>query len=131
MNEATEGRSGNSELPNRRQALNEGKDRADIPRSQQPERQWEVGNDPKRQGMENYKYDENPGSHGRYYEYKDAAGNKRVVVDHTNDPNRATKHVHAGEAKGQKQGVDPKTYDFKKEKYQNIETGKDTHIDYE
>ena len=118
----------NSKLPNRKQALNEAKDRAGVPRSQQPERQWEVGNDPKRRGMKNYKYDENPGAHGRYYEYKDAHGNKKVVAEHTNDPNRATKHVHAGEAKPK---GDPKTYDFKEDRYKNIDTKGDQHIDYE
>ena len=117
-----------SKLRNRKQALNEAKDRAGIPRSQQPKRQWEVGDDPKRRGMKNYKYDENPGGHGRYYEYRDAHGNKKVVAEHTKDPNRATKHVHAGEAK---LDGDPKTYDFKEKRYKNIKTKGDQHIDYE
>ncbi|EOM8001693.1 hypothetical protein ACNCR4_004895 [Escherichia coli] len=44
------------ELRNRRQALNKAKDLAGIPRSQQPNRQWTVGNDPRRRGQTNYKY---------------------------------------------------------------------------
>ncbi len=71
---------------------------------------------------------QNPGSHGRYYEYKNARGEKKVIVDHTSDPNRATKHVHAGEAKPKS---DPKEYDFKKDRYKNVETKGDQHIDYE
>ncbi|MCZ5738387.1 HNH/endonuclease VII fold putative polymorphic toxin [Escherichia coli] len=74
------------ELRNRRQALNKAKDLAGIPRSQQPNRQWTVGNDPRRRGQTNYKYSEDLGSHGRYYEYTDAYGRKKVVVEHTADP---------------------------------------------
>ena len=53
---------------NRRQAFNKAKDLAGIPRSQQPNRQWTVGNDPRR-GQRNYKYSKDLDSHGRYYEY--------------------------------------------------------------
>ncbi|RZK38895.1 MAG: hypothetical protein EOO61_07635 [Hymenobacter sp.] len=114
--------------PNRRQALNQAKDRAGIPRSQQPETQWEVGNDPKRRGMKNYNYAEDPAHHGRFYEYKDANGHKRVVVEHTNDPLRKP-HAYAGMPK---QGSDPKSYDFKRNRYAKIvDSDGDHHIDYE
>jgi len=123
------GRNSNSVGRNRQQAIHEAKDRAGIPRSQQPSRQWEVGNDPKRRGMKNYKYDENPSSHGRYQEFKDANGHKKVVADHVNDPNRATKHAHAGKAKS---GQDPRDVDFKDgPRYDAIKKDGDHHIDYD
>ncbi len=62
---------------NRTEALNQAKDLAGIPRSQQPVRQWTVGNDQKRRGQTNYQYSEELGSHGRYYEYRDANGHKK------------------------------------------------------
>jgi len=130
-------------LPNRRQAFNLAKDLAGIPRSQQPDRQWTVGNDVTRRGMANYEFDPNPGRHGRYYEFTDARGHKKVVVEHTNDGNRRykkndkdknsgkpCKHFHAGQAKD-----NPRTYDFKKDRYKKIdreikEGVLDHHIDY-
>jgi len=45
--------------------------------------------------MPNYRYSESPGSHGRYYEY-DAPGGRRVVAEHTSDPNNPGPHFHAG-----------------------------------
>ncbi|NAT76325.1 Rhs family protein [Dickeya dadantii] len=115
---------------NRRQALNEAKDQAGIPRSQQPDRQWTVGNDPKRQGQTNYKYSDDLASHGRYYEYTDAYGHKKVVLEHTADPRAPYSHAHAGKAKA---GADPRTYDFKENRYQKIinPSINDHHIYYE
>ena len=111
----------------RKQAFNEAKDRAGIPRSQQPIRQWTVGDDISKKGydLSNYKYDDNPGSHGRYYEYETDSG-KIVIVEHTND---GTSHFHAGQPK---RDADPYTYDFKVDRYQNINVpGKDKHIYYD
>ncbi|WP_368301996.1 hypothetical protein [Kluyvera sichuanensis] len=65
---------------NRRQALNEAKYLAGIPRSQQPNRQWTVGNNPMRRGQTNYKYSEGLGSHGRCYEYTDARGHHDHIL---------------------------------------------------
>ncbi|WP_237172360.1 HNH/endonuclease VII fold putative polymorphic toxin [Pantoea alhagi] len=118
------------ESRNRRQALNKAKDLADIPRSQQPHRQWKVGNDPERRGQTNYKYSEDLSSHGRYYEYTDAYGHKKVVVEHTADPRATGLHAHAGQPKP---GADPITYDFKSDRYQKINDPAtyDHHIYYE
>jgi hypothetical protein len=115
---------------NRRQALNEAKDLAGIPRSQQLNRQWTVGDNPVRRGQTNYKYSQDFGSHGRYYEYTDAQGHKRVIVEHTSDPRAPRPHTHAGQAKP---GADPRTYDFKNDRYQKINnpSTKDHHIYYE
>lgn len=114
---------------NRQQAFDEAKDRAGIPRSQQPERQWEVGNDNTRRGMKNYEYDENPTAHGRYYEYINEDKHKRVVVEHTGDPRRGP-HFHAGEPPKSPE-IDPRTYDFKKDPYKKIVKDGDHHIDYD
>ncbi|EPF2594860.1 TPA: RHS repeat-associated core domain-containing protein [Proteus mirabilis] len=115
---------------NRTQALNKAKDLAGIPRSQQPVRQWTVGNDPKRRGQTNYQYSEDFGSHGRYYEYRDANGYKKVVLEHTHDPRAPYPHAHAGQTKT---GADPRTYDFKQDRYLKIDDPKtkDHHIYYE
>nr|WP_281998351.1 HNH/endonuclease VII fold putative polymorphic toxin [Escherichia coli] len=101
-----------------------------MPRSQQPNRQWTVGNDPRRRGQTNYKYSEDLGSHGRYYEYTDAYGRKKVVVEHTADPRAPGPHAHAGQPKP---GADPRTYDFKSDRYQKVNdpVTKDHHIYYE
>ncbi|MGE9549517.1 RHS repeat-associated core domain-containing protein, partial [Snodgrassella sp. CS2] len=115
---------------NRRQALNKAKDLAKIPHSQQPERQWIVGNIPVKKGQKNYKYSEDFGSHGRYYEYRNAQGHKRVIVDHTNDPRAKGIHTHAGKPKT---GADSRNYDFKEERYLKIinPSTNDHHIYYE
>ena len=116
----------NGDLPNRRQALNEAKDRAGIPRSQQPNRQWKVGDDINMKGHDtaNYRYDTNLGSHGRYYEY-DIPNGKRVIVEHTND---GVPHVHAGQPKD---NPNSHTYDFKMNRYQKIDgPDGDHHIYY-
>ncbi len=115
---------------NRRQALNKAKDTAGIPRSQQPERQWIVGSDKRRRGSTNYQYSEDLGSHGRYYEYTDAQGHKKVVVEHTADPRAPGPHTHAGKSKP---GADPRTYDFKESRYQkiNVPSTNDHHIYYD
>ncbi len=115
-------------VANRKEAMNEAKDLAGVPRSQQPSRQWRVGDDITKKGgnYANYKYDSNPGSHGRYYEY-DTPNGKRVMVEHTND---GKSHFHAGEPK---KGVNPYTYDFKKDRYKKIDNPatKDHHIYYD
>ena len=119
--------SNDSSLPNRRQALNLAKDRAGIPRSQQPIRQWRVGDDISMKGHNaaNYKYDPNPRSHGRYFEY-DTPNGKRIVVEHIND---GKPHVHAGQPKG---NPNSHTYDFKVDRYQKIDgPNGDHHIYYE
>ncbi|WP_218965111.1 RHS repeat-associated core domain-containing protein [Snodgrassella alvi] len=115
---------------NRRQALNKAKDLANIPHSQQIERQWIVGNNQIRRGQRNYKYSEDLGSHGRYYEYKNAQGHKRVIVEHTNDPRAKSVHTHAGQPK---RGANSMTYDFKEERYLKIidPLTNDHHIYYE
>ena len=117
------------ELLSRKQAMREAKDRAGIPRSQQPDRQWQVGGDISKKWHEpkNYKYDDNPGSHGRYYEY-DTPNGKRVVAEHTNKAQGG--HFHAGEPK-EDDILKSHTYDFKKERYLNIKVpNKDKHIYY-
>jgi hypothetical protein len=110
---------------NRKQAFNEAKDRAGVPRSQQPTKQWQVGDDITKKGANyaNYKYDSNPGSHGRYYEFNTPKG-KRVVVDHVND---GVTHMHAGRPKP---GANHFTYDFKVDKYQNIPLPNTNHHIY-
>ena len=108
----------------RRQALQKAKDRAAVPRSQSPSRQWTVGNDPTRQGHKNYKYSADPGTHGRYYEFDTPSG-KRVVAEHTNDPGKSP-HFHAGEPKG---NSSDRNYDFKQNRYRQVD-GKRHHINY-
>ncbi|NEA99760.1 putative T7SS-secreted protein [Streptomyces sp. SID13726] len=89
----------NLDFANRKEAFNAAKDRAGVPRSQQPSRQWTVGDDPaQRHRVSNYVYDPNPGSHGRYYQYETPSGS-RVVVEHTRDPNAPNPHFHAGQPK--------------------------------
>lgn len=110
----------------RKQAMNEAKDRAGVPRSQQAERQWIVGNDINRKGHDtaNYRYDSNAGSHGRYYEYDTQYG-RRVIVEHTND---GQNHFHAGQPKG---NPNSHSYDFKENRYQKIDgPNGDHHIYY-
>ena len=119
---------------NRRKALNKAKDLAGIPKSQQPERQWVVGNDATRRSQTNYKYFEDLGSHGRYYEYKNASGHKRVVAEHTADPRASSAHTHAGMPKGDGSSSHVlKNYDFKNDRYMKINdpATKDHHIYYE
>ncbi|WP_249292241.1 HNH/endonuclease VII fold putative polymorphic toxin [Metabacillus flavus] len=100
---------------NRKKALNQAKDLAGVPRSQQPSRQWQVGEDIKRKGMDykNYEFSSNPTHHGRYYEYNTPQG-KRVIAEHTND---GRVHTHAGRPNRQ---ANQFNYDFKKERYDNI-----------
>ena len=113
-------------LLTRREALNEAKDLAQIPRSAQPTRQWIVGSDKRRKGFNNYTYNQNPSNHGRYYEY-DTHNGKRVIVDHNNDIEQGN-HTHAGKPKG---NPNDKNYDFKENRYSKInkEDG-DHHIRY-
>ena len=111
---------------NRRQALNEAKDLAGVPRTQQPRRQWTVGDDVTRRGYSNYVYDPEPSHHGRFYEY-DTPNGRRVIVEHTNDIVQGL-HVHAGMPK---QNPKDMYYDFKKHRYQKINAkGSDHHIRY-
>ncbi|MDN0193601.1 RHS repeat-associated core domain-containing protein [Streptomyces sp. S.PNR 29] len=105
----------NRNFDTRQEAFNAAKDRAGVPRSQQPTHQWTVGDDPTmRHRTSNYVYDESPGSHGRYYQYETPEGT-RVVVNHTNDPNAPHPHFHAGQPKGGGRNVD-----MMGERYQQI-----------
>ncbi|MFP3917106.1 HNH/endonuclease VII fold putative polymorphic toxin [Lysinibacillus telephonicus] len=101
-----------------------------MPRSQQPLRQWAVGNDYARNGFKNYRLSNDPGSHGRYYEFVNDRREKKVVVLHTNDPNRGI-HAHAGTHKGAPDDPARFTYDFKEERYAKINDPKtkDHHLD--
>ncbi|UZW66113.1 HNH/endonuclease VII fold putative polymorphic toxin [Priestia flexa] len=101
----------------RKEAFNNAKDLAGVPRSQQPTRQWQVGDNINRKGGEykNYEYSSNPTHHGRYYEYDTPQG-KRVIVEHIND---GRLHTHAGKPKD---GANPFEYDFKKERYSGLST---------
>ncbi|KAB2494524.1 HNH/endonuclease VII fold putative polymorphic toxin [Priestia endophytica] len=100
---------------NRKEAFKTAKDLAGVPRSQQPSRQWQVGDNINKKGVDykNYEYSSNPTHHGRYYEYDTPQG-KRVIVEHVND---GRLHAHAGKPKD---GANPFKYDFKKERYSNI-----------
>jgi hypothetical protein len=93
------------------------KDRAGIPRSAQPTRGWTVGNDPRRSGK-NYVFDNNQTSHGRYYEFDTPRG-KRVIAEHTADPQQGQPHFHAGMVDPEE--LDPMKVDFKKDPYAKID----------
>ncbi|ERN53907.1 T7SS effector LXG polymorphic toxin, partial [Alkalihalophilus marmarensis] len=111
---------------NRKEALQAAKDLAGVPRSQQPLRQWQVGDNINMKGgnFKNYEFSSNPTHHGRYFEYETPQG-KRVIVEHIND---GRMHTHAGKPKD---GANPFNYDFKKERYSNIYgSNKDHHIYY-
>ena len=114
---------------NRRQALNQAKDSASIPRSQQPTRQWSVGGDITKKGgnYKNYEYSDNATHYGRYYEYDTPQG-KKIIVEHTNDLEQGL-HTHAGEVP---KGANPLTYDFKNpdNRYKPINKATDHHIRY-
>ena len=99
------------EYNTRKQAMNAAKDRAGVTHSQQPNRQWVVGDDIYKKGgsYANYEYSSNPTHHGRYYEY-DTPNGKVVIVEHTND---GDKHFHAGEV-SPAETVNRHNYDFKK-----------------
>ena len=114
---------------NRRQALNKAKDSASIPRSQQPTRQWTIGDDITKKGgnYKNYEYSDNITHHGRYYEYDTPQG-KKIIVEHTNDLAQGL-HTHAGEVP---KGANPLMYDFKNpdNRYKPINKDTDHHIRY-
>jgi len=82
---------------NRKDVLNQAKDLAGVPKSQQASRQWQVKDDINKKGADykNYEYSSNPTHHGRYYEYDTLKG-KSVIADHTND---GKLHTHAGKQK--------------------------------
>lgn len=112
-----------------REALRYAKELAGIPWSQQPVRQWIVTGDVTKYGNKNYVVSNNATSHGRYYEFVDAKGFKKVTVLHTSDPNIPT-HAHAGKVPS---GGNQYTYDFKKpeNRYTAIKDarhGKDHHL---
>ena len=114
------------DLPNRRQAFNQAKDLAGIPRSQQPIKQWIVGGEQSKKGMKNYSFSSNKKAYGRFYQYETPKG-PRVIVEHTEHKEQGL-HFHAGKPKG---GMNL-TYDFKKNRYQKIDdpnTG-DHHVRY-
>ncbi|EEM05458.1 sugar-binding protein [Bacillus pseudomycoides] len=106
-------------------AFNKAKDLAGVPMSQQPTRQWQVGDDIPKKGYEskNYEYSANHAQHGRYYEYDTPQG-KRVIFEHIND---GVLHTHAGIPKD---GANPYTSDFKKERYSNIYGFNNDHHTY-
>ncbi|MFC9243519.1 putative T7SS-secreted protein [Streptomyces sp. NPDC057136] len=85
----------------RAEAFNAARERAGIPNSQQPVKQWEVGGDAtQRHRASNYVYDpKNAGAHGRYYQYETPQGT-RVIAEHTADPHAPYPHFHAGQPKG-------------------------------
>ena len=88
----------NTVYSTRGEAWHATKDRADVPRSQAPVKQWTVGGDNTRKGHRNYLYSKNKSSWGRYYQYETHRGT-RVVVEHTSDiPYKP--HMHAGQPKG-------------------------------
>ncbi|SFB38124.1 HNH/endonuclease VII fold putative polymorphic toxin [Clostridium frigidicarnis] len=120
--------SGNPNI-NRGQALNQAKDSAGIPRSQQSTRQWTTGDDITKKGgnYKNYEYSENATYQGRYYEYDTPQG-KKVIVDHTNDVEQGL-HTHAGKVPN---GANPLTYNFKNpdNRYKPINKDTDHHIRY-
>jgi RHS repeat-associated protein len=98
---------------NRKEAFNAAKDRAGIPRSQSPVRQWEVGNDVMQSGRRydpvnrpngNYLHSDDLGSHGRYYQY-DTPNGPRVIAEHTGDPRAPHPHFHAYEPKDDMRGI--------------------------
>ena len=112
-----------------REALRYAKELAGIPWSQQPVRQWIVTGDVTKYGNKNYVVSNNATSHGRYYEFVDAKGFKKVTVLHTSDPNIPTQ-AHAGKVPS---GGNQYTYDFKKteNRYKAIKDarhGKDHHL---
>ena len=113
-------------LPNRKQAFNQAKDLAGVPRSQQSVKQWTVGGDATRKSMKNYRYSKDAASHGRFYQYDTPKG-PRVIVEHTGDTKQG-KHFHAGMPKGEF----TTTYNFKKYRYRKIINPKtnDHHIRY-
>ena len=102
-----------------KQAMNKAKYLAGIPRSQQPDIQWKIGDDIIKKGSDlaNYQYDSPPGFHGRMYKFTDANGHKKVIAVHTND---GQLHVHAGNPKGEyPHGWN--SYDFKTNRYAKID----------
>jgi len=103
----------NLDFDNRTEAFNAARDRAGIPRSQQPSKQWTVGDNPSQQYRPNYTYDANPGARGRYYQYETPSG-PRVIAEHTSDPMAKDPHFHAGQPK------DPAIRDMQGERYQQV-----------
>ncbi|XXF81065.1 RHS repeat-associated core domain-containing protein [Myxococcaceae bacterium GXIMD 01537] len=110
----------------RKEAFNAAKDRAGVPRSSSPVKQWVVGDDPVRnKGSDNYVYLKLPSdpkeaelvkaSFGRYYLFETSKG-PRVVSEHNQDPAKRP-HFHAGQPKGldKARGVD-----FSQERYQQV-----------
>ncbi len=108
----------------RRQAFNLAKDRAGIPRSSSPIRQWSVGNNIMRLRTKNYRFSNDLGGQGRYYEYETPAG-PRVIAEHkfSGDPSHVYRpHFHAGQPK------DSSRVDFQQDRYSPV--GGDHHIYY-
>ncbi|WP_051797174.1 DUF6531 domain-containing protein [Catenuloplanes japonicus] len=73
-------------------------ERAGIDPDTEPDLSWEVGDDRDRRGTDGYRYSDDPGGHGYYRQYETDNGS-RVIVEHTNDPNAASPHFHAGRPK--------------------------------
>ncbi|MFE5474767.1 DUF6531 domain-containing protein [Nocardia sp. NPDC056541] len=117
----------NQYFDSRREAFNAALDRAGVPRSQQPTHQWEVGDDYNRQNHSNYHYSENPGAHGRYYQYETPEGS-RVIVEHTNDPQAPHPHFHAGQPQEDVNVIGPNSQDMRGKIYKSV--GGDHHLYY-
>ena len=86
--------------PNRRQAFNQAKDRAGIPRSQQPSQQGTFRSrypDAVKDNVGTNLNEGNPAAQGRWYRYETPQGNK-YIVEHDVDPTQPP-HFHAVENK--------------------------------
>jgi RHS repeat-associated protein len=110
------------------QAVAKAKAAAGLAPDSKPIDTWEVGPDPKRRGDPSYVYNTNPSHAGTWELHKTPGGEERVIVKHTNDPDRKC-HVHEGKPKGGAATfTDPKGGD---ERYQKIDKpGGDHHFDY-
>ncbi|MDE7425419.1 MAG: hypothetical protein K2N51_17305 [Lachnospiraceae bacterium] len=116
------------ERKTRRAVFRSLKRREGILRSQQPVRQWTVGNDIYKKGgnYANYVYKSNPSHLGRFYEYETPHG-KIVIVEHTNDIEQGL-HFHVGIPPRE---VNEFTYDFKKHSYKPKYKEGDHHFRYD
>ncbi len=87
---------------NRTQALQKAKDMAGVPRGAMLQRQFIVTGDVTKRGNPNYVYNANVTHQGRYYEYLDNQGQKKFIVEHTNDFEQGNgAHFHAARPNGE------------------------------
>jgi hypothetical protein len=106
------------ETNGRNDAFHRTKERAGIPHTATPNRQWQVGDDASRAGQANYHYNSDTATHGRYYEYETQSGTK-VIAEHTNDSDKPP-HFHAGTHKTGN-GEIRRNVDFTKERYLQVD----------